>query len=1307
MNLTRPFVELLRQKLTVSSTRSILLNALPGRLISRLPLSDLANIKKQLPASFLELLTAKNGFQFKFAIDPEGHDENTAKKLVATGRRIAAIKYDHDDYFKEHGVETFGFGFPLLLRKTVRDPEKYIAAPVFIFPLSVKQSFDQDKEWIISRAADAEIRLNEVLLSYLESEEHLKLPQLPEEMLEDGLLDKQEMELYCRELMTRFNMADASVPQWDNPEPVPDKISREDPALGKTRILWNGVFGIYKGQKQSLINEMDLLLSGFDTIMTGETGMPAWEQPHSPMVTDPSQNGVLRSLKQYKDLVIQGPPGTGKSQTLTAIIASALANKKKVLVVCEKRTALDVLKNNLQQLIPETAAGIGLIEDVSRDRTAIVDMVRNRTATAPVVQEMLDTALIEKVTRFETKSALVQSQYEALTKLVWQQYTRPDIVGQWLAAAKTSGEVDELYHLQKDFPLQGIDDTSFPALMTAVDEGALLFRKVREAYPALEQNIKARPSYDVRAERELIHALKQHSANLDRISTQLQEAGVLYKQCLITDRIKALEQGEKKILLLQEYINEGRASGQDPFAPSLMTRIKALFSDKYKRILERASESESLYRQVGGFWNQHFKESVPLEALPDKLVFLRAHKSGKALQDVEALRLTLYPDIPAGPDTFDRQVWVDIKREISGTTDALSSLVQLEKNGREHLSLGEILSLLDRYALRIRELLALESSIRDYFTWKSYLLSLKPGLQYWLGLLLEKEEPECWKPVLLQAWIYYKLITGDERDKYPADDTQLQLLKELGSDIQLQQKDKIKANLNDWFKDGQQKIRDKGIQLNQLYNLRGAKGSKRNSLRTIVHTRPDAFTDFFPVLMLNPSTCSSLLPLQRDTFDLVIFDEASQLRIQDTFGALLRGRQVVVSGDSQQMPPSGYFEASVQLVDGQEEEEEMPAEEETEINTRLINDSSKGMAFKESLLEFSIDMGFRETYLDMHYRSRHPDLIAFSNVCFYNSRLIAMPEQTDDLPIRYTFVNGVYENRQNEAEAQEVIRVLKEEIDPVKSVGVATFNLQQRNLILNRIHQEGVKDKAFRQKMDLFEQHGFFVKNLENIQGDEKDVILLSTTFGTTPEGKFALRFGPVGQKNGHRLLNVILTRAKHKLYVLTSIPETRAGEYRIRLEAHGKVDGTTGLLAYLVYAKMVSNGDHEGKKGVLDFIRSAISADTAITAAAFRTTSFQEEVRKKLERHIGTSRITLRDTCGGFTIGMVVRPAQATGPKLAIECDGAAYREGQLAWHYDLYRQEQLEQNGFIVHRVWSANWWRNPEEELDRLLKVIAQIH
>jgi hypothetical protein len=348
--LDKKFLEILKKKLSFGSTRSILINCIPGKLASRMSVSDLDIIKKGLSIEFINKLTTELNFEFKFSIkydevnrnlstEVDDIDQNINNKKTKLEKRITSIKYDHEDYLKEHGVETFGFGFPILVRRNPNDVTKIIASPLFIWPLEIKQTFNAAKEWIIVRNSESGIKINEALRSYLKSENHIDLPNIPEDMLDDGLMEKTEIEDFIKSLEYKLNLTNANQINWDNLDIIPDKIEVSNESVGESRILFNGVFGIYKSQKQSLINDLESLIKTKDEVENIQIDNLIWEHKNSTIDVDPSQNSVVRSLSNNDKIVIQGPPGTGKSQTLTAIITTALSNKKKVLVVCEKRAS--------------------------------------------------------------------------------------------------------------------------------------------------------------------------------------------------------------------------------------------------------------------------------------------------------------------------------------------------------------------------------------------------------------------------------------------------------------------------------------------------------------------------------------------------------------------------------------------------------------------------------------------------------------------------------------------------------------------------------------------------------------------------------------------------------------------------------------------------------------------------------------------------------------------------------------------------------------------------------------------------------
>lgn len=234
-----------------------------------------------------------------------------------------------------------------------------------------------------------------------------------------------------------------------------------------------------------------------------------------------------------------------------------------------------------------------------------------------------------------------------------------------------------------------------------------------------------------------------------------------------------------------------------------------------------------------------------------------------------------------------------------------------------------------------------------------------------------------------------------------------------------------------------------------------------------------------------------------------------------------------------------------------------------------------------------------------------------------------------------------------------------------------------------------------------------FVKNLENIQGDERDVIILSTTYGKGKDGKFAQRFGPINHSKGYKLLNVIVTRAKYKVYCCSSIPETVFMNYKEYLTTEGSNNKRAVLYAYLAYCKAVSEADNDSRLSVLTALAENTTNSAGINPRDFGEleSPFEEEVYQSLADHFGTEKLIPQLQFAGFRIDIVYDPKIIGVPKIAIECDGAKYHSSREAYLYDRHRQKILENHGFVFHRIWSTNWWRNSNRETKRLVDFIKQ--
>ena len=372
---TSSFIEKLLMRLKSGDARSIHLNALPGNF-ARLDVYDLINIEQSLHLRFLENLLTKKEFKFSITIEPSllSTKSSEEKKIIQRIiKRLNHLDYQNKEEFAEHGYHSFGFGFPLLIKKDINNSDKILKAPLLIWYLDIEKDTRKNNTWIISKNENHSLIFNEQLQSYFESTERIKTEDL-ETYLEDDFINETQLNNFCKKLLDKLNIpfdADGNIITLlpsTNAETL-DNLTKES-----AWIRWSGVFGLYKMQKQSIIKDLELLMKS-ESESESENILYFEGENLSPIVLDPSQENVLFQVSSSNKIIIQGPPGTGKSQSLTAIITQALLNKKKVLVVCEKRTAMEVLYNNLKK---ENLHHLCvLMEDVYRDRRKIVDTVRD------------------------------------------------------------------------------------------------------------------------------------------------------------------------------------------------------------------------------------------------------------------------------------------------------------------------------------------------------------------------------------------------------------------------------------------------------------------------------------------------------------------------------------------------------------------------------------------------------------------------------------------------------------------------------------------------------------------------------------------------------------------------------------------------------------------------------------------------------------------------------------------------------------------------------------------------------------------
>ncbi|MEI7298546.1 DUF3320 domain-containing protein [Paraburkholderia tropica] len=448
------------------------------------------------------------------------------------------------------------------------------------------------------------------------------------------------------------------------------------------------------------------------------------------------------------------------------------------------------------------------------------------------------------------------------------------------------------------------------------------------------------------------------------------------------------------------------------------------------------------------------------------------------------------------------------------------------------------------------------------------------------------------------------------------------------------------------------------------------KQRKHMPIRQLVQNLPSLMTRLKPCLLMSPLSVAQYLDASHAQFDVVIFDEASQIPVWDAVGAIARGKQLVCVGDPKQLPPTSFFSRSDDSDDG--------------VDSDDVQDL-------ESILDECLSIGLPELRLTWHFRSKHEGLITFSNFTYYDNELVTFPSPvTNDQSVRFERVRGVYDrggSRTNRAEADTIVKAIEQHyLDTMKrhlTLGVVTFNQAQQSLIERMLDERRRASQQLDQAIAQAAQEPLFIKNLENVQGDERDIIFFSITYGPDTSGKVSLNFGPLNLEGGHRRLNVAVSRARVGIVIFSTLLPEQIDLSRVRAA------GVRDLKNYLEFAirgprALVEQSMPTGREPDSPFERQVISA-----------------LREKgwiVHPQVGVS---------GYRIDIGVVDPRAPGRYLlGVECDGAMYHSGATARDRDRLRQHVLEGLGWELYRIWSTDWWLNPEEPMRKLVARLEEL-
>lgn len=448
-----------------------------------------------------------------------------------------------------------------------------------------------------------------------------------------------------------------------------------------------------------------------------------------------------------------------------------------------------------------------------------------------------------------------------------------------------------------------------------------------------------------------------------------------------------------------------------------------------------------------------------------------------------------------------------------------------------------------------------------------------------------------------------------------------------------------------------------------LLNRNISNGGRGTSLRDLLDQIPTLLPRLCPCMLMSPMSVAQYLDLGQEKFDLVIFDEASQMPTSEAVGAIARGKSLIVVGDPKQMPPTSFFSST------------NVEEDEADIDDM------------ESILEDCRTLDIPSLQLNWHYRSRHESLIAFSNSEYYDGSLITFPSVDDKTTkVRHVPVDGVYDKggkRSNKAEAEAIVEEiasrLKDKSQADKSIGVIAFSVVQQNLIEDILQDRLDSDKQLREAADAMYEP-IFVKNLENVQGDERDVILFSIGYGPDKTGNVSMNFGPLNNAGGERRLNVAVSRARHEMLVFSTL---RSSQIDLR---RSKAKGVEGLKHFLEYAEqqlltVTESSAYRSKDAIIATqIADALKERGYVTTIGVGRSQFKIDVA-----------LSRKETPDVYELGILL--------------DGEKYRDTQTTRDREIVQPSVLTGLGWKVMRVWAVDWINNPRRVVNRIVERLEQ--
>lgn len=1274
--------------------------------------SDLLTLQPFAPYEREDLADHHTDTVLQCRATPEGLDTSL--------RRLAELQRTS---LEEQGVNTLYLALGFLHYKEAPQAETFLRAPLVLVPVILERQSARAGYHLV--LGDDEPVVNPSLMEYLRRVHHITtMPTLPEPADDPASCD-------LRPFFGTWSKDIADPHGWK----VTEEIVLATFAFQKLVIFKDLEENEEQFRKHPLVRRVVLKEGEPAHDLPPEIRDLQLDQDYPPEAThqvldaDSSQLRAIAAVAKGHDIVIHGPPGTGKSQTITNLIADALGTGKRVLFVSEKMAALEVVHRRLTEATlgefclelhstkvnkNEVIEGLklalhahgnpapgaaGTAEALAKTRkhlnTYASELHQPRTSLGCTAY----CALGEYAATFTAPRFPYPADPTAMTPEV-----RSDLLDRLHQAETLGSEVAPVAENGwRDARLDQYSQDIADRIGTALEEarrlaGALLSEasELASTFGVPEPETLARANALTRVADHLAAATGMPAAVLrdSRWATRPPEVADL------------LALGQQYAALEHRLTSRYRREALETLDPDEIRYVEHKLSGAFAFL----AVLDGRYRAIRRRW-QVMRLAADELSMLDQAADLK--KVAKWQRDKQALAThaeagAWFGAAWRGPasdwkDLDARVAWVEqFHRMVAAEGPFEEKAYRLaEEGGRTHPLPQQVrgtVAELERALQRLRQFLGwpegyladrpvaailarldeLRRDLKRGPAWVNFVRAMKAlagtpaeeiGEAAFAGRIPVSELQRAFRRSLYAAWLERVIPSAPSLADFSTawHEEIRRTFHELDTRLLSATQARLVTRLREM---GASRYASSPSAQRTFLQKEFAKQKRHRPLRVTLREAGEAVLALKPCFLMSPMSVSQFLAPDM-VFDLVVFDEASQLPTEDAIAAICRGKQLVVVGDPKQLPPTNFFTVQIGATNPAVDENGDPVLEET-----------------ESVLEEFQAAGLHQAHLEWHYRSAHEALIQFSNERFYDNRLVVFPAAVAEGPefgLRFEYIpEGRYEGAGvNPIEAQRVAAAVIKHLRtrPHETLGVGTFNQRQQLAILDELERYRREDPSLEPFFDRAAHEPFFVKNLENIQGDERDVIFLSITYARQADGRLRYNFGPLNKQEGWRRLNVLVSRARRRMQIFSSLKAT-------------DINPTAAA--------------SQGPALLRDFLQFAETGRMQVTSrssAAAAESLFELEVGEVLQsmgylvdRQVGV---------GSYRLDLAVRVPERPGRYLAgVECDGATYHAAPCARDRDRLRQQVLERRGWTILRVWSTDWFKDRTGTLERLQRALEEL-